>query len=208
MKENKGYVYSVKQVSELLEEPISTINYWMTYFDNILNLDGKNVAPKRYTTIDVDKLKVIKRLVREKDYCAKEVRKHFKTEYENLNNYNYENINYEKLARDLFAIYDVELRTQLTNLSNSFLKIIRDSYDAYNKELVNEIGEIIDIKLDEHFNKLHEYTNKQNDIALERLKLEQERNEQLEKIIIELINSTKSNVDYNNSKKNIFKIMK
>lgn len=76
--EGKPLYYTTTQVSQMIEEPASTVRYWTKRFDNILNvaISNKNRA---YTMTNIEQLKFIKKLAKEdgltlqqiEEYCTK-----------------------------------------------------------------------------------------------------------------------------------------
>lgn len=69
--------YNTMHVSKAIDENDSTVRYWSTKFQSILNIKISNKA-KRYTKKDIDKFKFIKHLIRVdkltleqvKEYCT------------------------------------------------------------------------------------------------------------------------------------------
>lgn len=184
MNDNNIYKYTIKQVMGLVGESESRLNYWMTYYSQLLNLDGKNVSPKRYSDDDIKKLKTIKMMVNEKGYCAKEIRKYFESEYNNDGNENFNNDEFLKFTREFLCSLDIEFRI----LFNEQFLFLKSLYKKNNEELKDELTKTITSTINSSLEGINDYHNKQIDMLLKIIARKDEHIDNLNKIISDYIN--------------------
>jgi DNA-binding transcriptional MerR regulator len=76
--ENERLYYSVTEVAEMLQVNSSTLRYWETEFDFIK--PKRNKKGKRfYTATDIEKLRMVHQLLKEKGYTLKGAREFLKS---------------------------------------------------------------------------------------------------------------------------------
>lgn len=66
------FYYKTSQVAKILDENDSTIRYWTTRFDDILNVAICNKA-RAYTKTNIEQLKFIKKLAKEDGFTLKQI---------------------------------------------------------------------------------------------------------------------------------------
>jgi len=77
MKDNKRLL-RIGDVAELIEVPVHTLRYWERMFKDDLNPYRSSGGQRVYSELDVDKIREVKRLLKEEGYSIHGVRRLFK----------------------------------------------------------------------------------------------------------------------------------
>lgn len=70
-------LYSISEVAEMFDVNISLIRHWSNYFD-ILKPKTNKKGNRFYTTVDIDNIKIIYNLVKDRGIHLKEAQKYIK----------------------------------------------------------------------------------------------------------------------------------
>ena len=74
MKDN-GSLLRIGEVAEIIEVPIHTLRYWERMFKEELNPYRSRGGQRRYSVIDIEKIREVKRLLKEEGYSIKGVKR-------------------------------------------------------------------------------------------------------------------------------------
>ena len=74
MKDNKRLL-RIGDVAELIEVPVHTLRYWERMFKEELSPYRSRGGQRRYSVIDIEKIREVKRLLKEEGYSIKGVKR-------------------------------------------------------------------------------------------------------------------------------------
>jgi DNA-binding transcriptional MerR regulator len=72
---NDGSLLRIGEVAEIIEVPIHTLRYWERMFKEELNPYRSRGGQRRYSEMDVEKIREVKRLIKEEGYSIKGVKR-------------------------------------------------------------------------------------------------------------------------------------
>ena len=72
---NDGSLLRIGEVAEIIEVPIHTLRYWERMFKEELNPYRSRGGQRRYSVIDIEKIREVKRLLKEEGYSIKGVKR-------------------------------------------------------------------------------------------------------------------------------------
>jgi len=72
---NDGSLLRIGEVAEIIEVPIHTLRYWERMFKEELNPYRSRGGQRRYSERDVEKIREVKRLLKEEGYSIKGVKR-------------------------------------------------------------------------------------------------------------------------------------
>ena len=72
---NDGRLLRIGEVADSMEVPIHTLRYWERMFKEELNPYRSHGGQRRYSVIDVEKIREVKRLLKEEGYSIKGVKR-------------------------------------------------------------------------------------------------------------------------------------
>lgn len=155
--------YNTIQVAQILGENDSTIRYWTKYFDDILKITISNKM-KRYKKDDIEKLKFIRKLIREDGFTLKQVveyctEKGFDIEKGTIDNNN------PLAIQSFISAMTVHMDDEILSMQNKIIKAQEDMFkhmleiQKENNELIKEqialkVDEVVSEKMDYYFNKI------------------------------------------------------
>ena len=77
MRKDKERLLRIGDVAELIEVPVHTLRYWERMFKEDLSPNRSSGGQRIYSELDVDKIREVKRLLKEAGYSIHGVRKIF-----------------------------------------------------------------------------------------------------------------------------------
>ena len=72
---NDGSLLRIGEVAEIIEVPIHTLRYWERMFKEELNPYRSRGGQRRYSERDVEKIREVKRLLKDEGYSIKGVKR-------------------------------------------------------------------------------------------------------------------------------------
>lgn len=154
--------YSATQVADMFEMKVSTIRYYMTAFENILDLEYSNKT-RKFTRVSLRKLEAIIRLIKEdgmtiqqvRDYCTREdifdekglIPQDKPLAMEILG----ESI--RTLVKEEMDEIRSKIQTDIRNELKTMLEAQYQMNDILKKEVCISIDELVDEKLENHLEK-------------------------------------------------------
>lgn len=181
--------YSTSQVAQILNIPDSTVRYYTKVFDTILNIEVYN-KQRKYTQIDIDKLKFIVGLKAENmsvkqilEYCQTE--NEFDSEKQIQVNDN-SPLSIRILSKALMEQQQEEFKILKEEL---FLRMERQIFDLHNQNIeyqaniresiVQEVATTIDESIEEHLKSEFIDTNNTISDLKESIKVQNEKLEEV-----------------------------
>lgn len=196
--EFKPKFYSTHQVAAKLDLTDSTVRFYCKRFEDFIDVKrlGKD---RQFTEENIEELKFIKQLLKENGFSIRQVEEYLSKGKINASttNNNASNDNY-KVNNQAMNELSKEIVEKVSSHIDFKFKELNDVNKKNNEEIIELISSILEKKIDEKIAKLDIY---------QKLKAEQEKNMQLEKIIIELYNNKNTEQDTNRKKamkKNLF----
>ena len=97
--------YRIADVAEMLGLPASTLRYWETEFPTLR--PKRNAGGRRlYTSADIEQLRVIRFLIKEKGLTVEGAREHLRSTRQNVDRLHQTIERYHAMRRELTALID------------------------------------------------------------------------------------------------------
>lgn len=194
-------LYNYVQAASFIKESDSTLRWWVQELDSVLDLPESDKGTKRFRKSDIEKLKQIKKLIREDGYSLSQVKELYKEEASNKSMVQQSNtIELDKLVNALLNRFDSRINSLKEDMSEQnkqfIFKLLENQVELNssiseqiannNQSIVDSINNMKDDDLNKHFtdikseiDEIKESQNEQTEFAkfvLEQLKKQENHN--------------------------------
>lgn len=194
-------LYNYVQAASFIKESDSTLRWWVQELDSVLDLPESDKGTKRFRKSDIEKLKQIKKLIREDGYSLSQVKELYKEEASNKSMVQQSNtIELDKFVNALLNKFDSRinsLKEDMLEQNKQFIfKLLENQVELNssiseqiannNQSIVDSINNMKDDDLNKHFtdikseiDEIKESQNEQTEFAkfvLEQLKKQENHN--------------------------------
>ena len=194
-------LYNYVQAASFIKESDSTLRWWVQELDSVLDLPESDKGTKRFRKSDIEKLKQIKKLIREDGYSLSQVKELYKEEASNKSMVQQSNtIELDMFVNALLNKFDSRinsLKEDMLEQNNQFIfKLLENQIELNssiseqiannNQSIVDSINNMKDDDLNKYFtgikseiDEIKESQNEQTEFAkfvLEQLKKQENHN--------------------------------
>jgi len=165
--------YSRIQVAKILGEDVSTISYWSTSFQPILNLKIVNMA-RKYTKKDIENLLFIQKLIRHDHMSIKQVleycsEKGFSLENETIEDNPLAVKTFVSAMTDEFDKKILEMQNKIILQQQEMIQNLENIIVKNNEDIKMEIGITVNELVSEKLSEIGGLLSQQNEIALSKI---------------------------------------
>ena len=165
-----GVYYNYVQAASMIGEPDATLRWWVQELDTILNLPTNERGTKRFRLEDIEKLKYIRKLIREDKYSLAQVREYCGESFSKGSS-GLISVNGQQQLKELMDIMSNEFELRINSFKEDMLnqqkemilKLLEGQMQL-NAELISEVSDIAAAKTSEAVKEVQSIKSDMNDI--------------------------------------------